>query len=301
MNKKALVTGAGGFLGSHLVEFLISKNIEVYNLGNTKAKNCNHVYLKSISEKEEIQRILSTVNPDYLFHLAGSSDFSLDLASMELVNIKFIESILSAITASGLENSIKIIVTGSSSEYGQINPDELPIKESLNPKPINIYGATKLAQTKKALLWQKPNKQLLVIRPFNIIGKGMPSSLALGSFSEQIHKKVNGDRLDTGNLDSQRDFIDAYDVVNLMWKLINNDNSFGEIINICSGKPTQLRDAVNNMIKISDKDIILDIDQSRESKNNVKIHYGDNSKLLELVGKYNFIPWKKTIYGMVKN
>ena len=151
------------------------------------------------------------------------------------------------------------------------------------------------------MLWQKPNKQLFVIRPFNIIGKGMPLSLALGSFSDQIQKKVNGDSLDTGNLHSQRDFIDVYDVVNLMWQLINNHNSFGEVINICSGIPTKILDAVNSMIDVSGKDIKLNFDQSRLTKNDIKIHYGDNSKLLELVGGYNFIPWKKTIYGMIKN
>tara|TARA_B110000090_G_C13359048_1_gene437738 strand:- start:832 stop:1737 length:906 start_codon:yes stop_codon:yes gene_type:complete len=299
MSKIALVTGAGGFLGSHLVEFLISKNITVYNLGNSKAKNCNHIYLKSISDKEEIKRIFSTTKLDYLFHLAGTSNLSLDSSSMELVNNKFIEYLLDGITASGLEKSIKVAVIGSASEYGQVSFDNLPIAETLIPKPMNLYGITKLDQTKKALAWQKPNNHLVVIRPFNIIGKGMPSSLALGSFSEQINKKLDGDYLQTGNLDTERDFIDVYDVVNLMWRLINNINSYGEVINICSGKPIAMIDVVNNMLKVSGKDIKLNIDQSRGSKNDIKIHYGDNSKLLKLVGEYNFIAWQKTINSMI--
>ena len=59
--------------------------------------------------------------------------------------------------------------------------------------------------------------------------------------------------LKTGNLNIKRDFIDVFDVVCIMWKLINNEKSYGEVVNICTGTPSLLIDLVNQMISLSEK------------------------------------------------
>ena len=73
---KALITGAGGFLGQHLVKFLKSKDLEIYNLGRSQVNYSNHIPLTDVSKKKIIQEALSEIEPDYLFHLAGTSDAS---------------------------------------------------------------------------------------------------------------------------------------------------------------------------------------------------------------------------------
>ncbi len=301
MSKIALITGARGFLGSHLVTFLISKNIEVFNLGDRKAKNCKHIYLNNITDKKEIIKVISKLKPDYLFHLAGSSNTSSDINECFSVNTIYAQFLLEAIEAAELEMHTKIIMIGSAAEYGPIKSNQLPIKEDLSPKPTTLYGISKNAQTQIALSWQEPKRPLVIVRPFNIIGPSMPKHLAIGSFSEQIKAISNNGSIKTGNLNTERDFIDVNDVSQLMWVLVNNKNSYGEVINLCSGNPIPLMKIVKHMIKISDKKIKIISEQKRLRKNDVKIHFGDNSKLLELVGKYDFISWQKTIKSILEN
>ena len=69
---KALLTGANGFLGKHLVSKLNSTGCKVYSLGRVKTENTNFFHLGSLEDKEKIKKCLSDIKPDYLFHLAGS-------------------------------------------------------------------------------------------------------------------------------------------------------------------------------------------------------------------------------------
>ena len=80
----------------------------------------------------------------------------------------------------------------------------------------------------------------------------------------------------TGNLNTKRDFIDVHDVVSLMWKLINNSNAYGEIVNICSCKATSILEILNYVIKLSGKNITISSVEVRMRKNDMLIHFGDN-------------------------
>src|SRR2546423_2806225 len=82
------------------------------------------------------------------------------------------------------------------------------------------------------------SQPIVIARPFNIIGVGMPEHLALASFALQIREIKAGSRppvIEVGELKSARDFIDVEDVVELYWKLISNDKAYGQIFNVCTG------------------------------------------------------------------
>ena len=102
-------------------------------------------------------------------------------------------------------------------------------------------------------MWQQSHRKLVVVRPFNIIGENIPKHLAIGNFYSQIQLIPYEGILKTGNLNIKRDFIDVYDVVCIMWKLINNNKAYGEVVNICTGTPSLLIDLVNQMISLSEK------------------------------------------------
>tara|TARA_B100000767_G_C19764325_1_gene536723 strand:- start:1399 stop:2298 length:900 start_codon:yes stop_codon:yes gene_type:complete len=290
-----LLTGAGGFLGQNLISFLKIKGCKIYNLGKTPVSDSTHINLDDLNDKETIKKAVAEIKPDYLFHLAGSSNTSSDIADSFMVNTFFSKFLLEAIEAANLDLHTKTIMMGSAAEYGFIKEDQLPISESTTPKPTTLYGISKLAQTNIALSWQKSKRPLILVRPFNVIGRGMPKHLAVGSFYQQIQLIDGKGVLKTGNLDNERDFIDVSDVIYLMWELINNKESYGKVINLCSGKAVPMIDIVRYMIDISGKDIDLITENSLMRVNDVKFHYGDNSKLLKLVGDFNFTPWKKTI------
>ena len=293
-----VITGAGGFLGQHLINYLykiLSEDFSIFNLSSKKIPNCKNYKIDDITDKEQINLAISSIKPDYLFHLAGTSDNSLDDDSIKSVNIIFANNLLSSLEKNNLHNHTKIIIVGSSAEYGHINPNDLPINEDLKPKPESIYGKTKYEQTLNSILWQQSHRKLVVVRPFNIIGENIPKHLAIGNFYSQIQLIPYEGILKTGNLNIKRDFIDVYDVVCIMWKLINNNKAYGEVVNICTGTPSLLIDLVNQMISLSEKKIKCKIEKNRVRNDDIKVHYGDNKKLISIIGNYEFIFWKKTI------
>lgn len=301
---RILITGAGGFLGSHLISFLknnLETDFEIFNLGKNKINNSNLLFLDDIKNQDQINKYLSDIRPHYLFHLAGAANSSIDLNESKLVNVDYAKFLLRAIEINNIQHQIRVLVTGTSAEYGRVSYSELPISENYQPNPESIYGKTKYEQTLHALNWHKPDRNLVIVRPFNVIGLKMPIHLALGSFINQIESLPDKGDLKTGNLNTKRDFIDVDDVINLMWKLINNKHANGEIINICSGKAVAVGDILELAIKLSGKEISIVSEEERIRKNDLLIHFGDNTKLLKIVGDYNFTSWKNTINKIMEN
>lgn len=300
----AIITGAGGFLGTHLINFLRKNDqvdLKIFCLGKTYNDYCENLYLGNIKNKELINKHISNIKPDYLFHLAGTSNSSDNIDQTKLVNTDFSKFLLEAIDKNNLQYKTKILITGSAAEYGKVPSSKLPISENFIPKPTSIYGKTKYAQTLHALKWQKTNKNLVVVRPFNIIGSNMPKHLALGDFIYQIESISKKGIIKTGNISVKRDFIDVHDVINLMWKLINNQDAYGEVVNICSGIGVSVADILDELIKSSNKDITIVNEVARMKRDDMQIHFGDNSKLLKIIGKYSFNSWEDTIHKILVN
>ena len=300
---KIAITGSGGFLGHHLINFLyenINEEISVYNLGTKNLSKCINYYLDDIIDENQIDMAISSIKPDYLFHLAGTADNSLNSKTIEAVNTTYSSILLKSINKNNLRYHTKILVVGSSAEYGNIKPEDLPVTENHKPKPKTLYAKTKYNQTLDCLSWQQDSGKLVIVRPFNIIGKNMPNYLAIGNFYSQICSITNEGVLKTGRMNVERDFIDVNDVVEIMWKLINNEKAYGQVFNICRGKSLLLSDLVKLMINLSGKKILHIVDQTRFRKEDFHIHYGDNKKLLSIIGEYKFTSWENTIHKIMK-
>jgi GDP-4-dehydro-6-deoxy-D-mannose reductase len=281
---RTLITGAGGFCGQHLISYLESQGLEIHTLGTKPASN-NHHYLTDIADISAVSATIKTVQPNYVFHLAGVAS-SQDPTLFYQVNTVYAATLLHALEITGYQDC-PVLLVGTSAEYGMVGSEQLPIHEETPAHPYSNYGISKLSQTLMGLALSKQGRPLIMVRPFNIIGYGMPEYLSIQSFVKQISKIMQGQQpplLKVGNLSSSRDFIDIKEVVKIYWQLIQTPGAYGQMINICSGQGTLIGDILLKLVELAKVDVEIHTESDRFKLVDVPVHYGSIKKLQSLIG-----------------
>ena len=292
-HQTALITGANGFLGKHLVRHLEADGVQISPLSLRGG---------DVSNIKRITAALEKAQPDYVFHLAGTAlgDSAEDFFR---TNVLYAATLLRALREASLDDR-PILFVGSGAEYGRIEDDNLPITERTRCRPYNYYGMSKLMQTLTGLsAAETENRRIVIARPFNIIGVGMPDHLALASFARQVADVKKGKRppiVEAGNLTASRDFIDVEDVVHLYWLLIRKEGAYGEVFNICTGVPRPTGDLLNLLIKASGMSIRVELVQNLHKELDIPVHYGSNEKLHRLIGNFKYTPIEETIQKIAR-
>lgn len=289
---KALITGASGFVGSHLVEFLLNKNYDIIGLYNKNPLNNRniHQYSCDINNYEDVNKIINTIKPDFIYHLAGPA-FIPDSHNNPRETFNIIMNgtlnILEAIRRSSINS--KLLYVGSSNEYGLFSEKELPLYEETPLNPITPYAASKASASLVCYQYHMfYDINVVRARPFNHIGPGQSPKFVCASFAKQIamiEKGLQKPQIITGNLNIKRDFLDVRDVVNAYCSLMINDNA-GEVYNICSGEPVLIKDILDRLISIKDiqEDIEIKCDDNMYRKFDFNTIYGSNQKLKQATG-----------------
>ena len=289
----ALVTGANGFSGRHLVRLLESERVQVSVL---------RLRGSDLTDGKRITEALEKTQPDYIFHLAGVA--SADSAEEFFrVNVLYATVLLRA-TCDAKINDRPILIVGTSAEYGRVVAEDLPLKETLKCRPYNYYGMSKFMQTLVALnAVAHDNPRIVIARPFNIIGPAMPKHLAVASFARQLAEIKAGNRPPTmavGNLNSCRDFIDVEDVVRLYWTLSRTESAYGEIFNLCTGVATPIGALLNLLIEVSGTPVRIELAPHLHKEVDIPVHYGCNEKIGGAVGGFSYTPLEQTIQKIVR-
>lgn len=286
---KVLITGGGGFCGKHLATYLKSQGVTVYTMGThplePSAENAQHFLISDITRAQEIAHIFEAVQPDYCFHLAGVASAA-DPGTFYRVNVSYAAALLHALDLSGFATRCSTLLVGTSAEYGVITPEQVPIHEETPVSPYHHYGISKLAQTHLGIAAARTGKPLIMVRPFNIIGAGMPRHLSVQSFASQVAKIMLGQQppvIEVGNLGSSRDFIDVEETVRIYWQLIQNPRAYGEVINICSGQGVVIADLLQRLIQLSGVDVEVKVDTNRFKALDIPVHYGCTKKLQRFI------------------
>lgn len=292
---KVFITGASGFCGTHLIRRLVREGAEIITHGPEKAA-AGQWYNTPVEDLDDLTEILGYVQPNYVIHMAGIAQTE-DYPLFYKVNTLYGANLLRALELSGLVN-VPVLLIGTSAEYGMVSQADLPIKEDLPAQPYNHYGISKLAQTSLGLNLAAQGRSIIIARPFNIIGPGMGEHLVVQSFARQIAEMQKGIRtpvIRVGNLNSTRDFIDVHDVVEAYWRLIRMPQAYGEIINVCSGKPVAIHEILEKLIGLSGMQIKVEVDPARVKQLDVPQHYGSNEKLVKRYGIQPAIDLSETL------
>lgn len=260
---KILIFGATGFIGRnlcHLLEF----DHEIFKTGQNIETN-EHSFNVDLEDQESIGVSLKKVCPDVIVSAAGVVANTDEATKNEV----FTMNILEQVAKLGLRPS-HILICGSSAEYGLVDPEDLPVKETTALHPNSLYGKSKMQETARAAAWSIEHKiPVIVARIFNPIGVGMHPRFLIPALLSQITEVRNGDRdsIEVSRLDAVRDYIDISDLVRAMKVLIEGQPK-ESIYNIGSGVGTsnsELLDTILTNANLPSKPNIIETSSQPES------------------------------------
>ncbi|HOJ38327.1 MAG TPA: NAD-dependent 4,6-dehydratase LegB [Ignavibacteriales bacterium] len=299
MKEKILVTGAGGFIGSHLVELLVEKGFSVkafvrYNsknnwgwLENSTIKNQIEIVTGDIRDYDSVYNSMKDIK--YVFHLAALIGIPYSYVSPKAyleTNINGTYNILQAAKELNIE---QILITSTSETYG--TAQYIPIDEKHPLVGQSPYSATKIAADQLAISYYRSfNLPVKIVRPFNTFGPRQSARAIIPTIITQI---LSGyDTIKVGNLHPTRDLTYVKDTVLGFYEIFNSNSLFGEVTNIGMNFEISMQDLINQIVKLIGKNIniISDTSRIRPANSEVERLYCNNSKLLSNTNwkpKYN--------------
>lgn len=294
-NTKVVVTGAGGFIGSHLVERLLDVGAEVTAFVRYNSRNDTGL-LELLGEKRKAIRIVSgeireletvrkvTKAADIIFHLAALVGIPYSYACpQEAVEVNTIGT-LNILTAARDWGTRKIMITSTSEVYGTAL--SIPISEQHPKQPQSPYAASKIAADAIALsFYHAFDLPVAIVRPFNTFGPRQSDRAIIPTLIGQaLTKRI----IEVGNTDTTRDFTYVTDTVEGFMELAENDESVGEEINLGSGREISIGELADKISALCGRDV--QVEQSKERirppKSEVRRLLSDASKAKQLVGWY---------------
>jgi GDP-4-dehydro-6-deoxy-D-mannose reductase len=197
-----------------------------------------------------VNKIIKEFRPDYILHLAAFSSVAYSWkhpSESFMNNCNIFLNLVS--TVLDLCPKCKILSVGSSEEYGNVQHENLPIRENQSIAPLSPYAVARTSQEMLSKVYVDAyGMDIVMTRSFNHIGPRQDERFVVPSFINRILKiKENGEKegvIEAGNLSIVRDFVDVRDVVKAYYILLTRGKK-GEIYNICSGKGISLQNVVN--------------------------------------------------------
>jgi GDP-4-dehydro-6-deoxy-D-mannose reductase len=308
---RLLVTGAGGFVGGHLVDFLHAEHtgVEVHGVvlphGSVSwhAASGARVLEADLNDPAAAAAVVDEVRPDRVIHLAGQSSVHqswTDPGGTLRINVLGIVHLLDAVRRCGLRP--EVLVVGSAEEYGPVAPDKMPIREETPLRPASPYAVSKVAQGALALLYGPAGGMRVVLtRTFHHTGPGRGEAFAESSFARQVAEIEAGLRppvLKVGNLEAVRDFADVRDVVRAYWLLLERGEG-GTAYNVCSGTGRPVRQLLDGLLAESSARVEVRVDPDRLRPSDVPAQVGDPSRLRAATGWEPRIPLERTLRDLL--
>jgi GDP-4-dehydro-6-deoxy-D-mannose reductase len=308
---RVLVTGAGGFVGGHLAEYLRAEHpeVEVHGVSLPGRAGAPHVaggarlIEADLTDPGSARAVVEEVRPDRIVHLAGQASVHVswaDPGGTLRANVLGIVHVLDAVRALGLRPSA--LVVGSAEEYGPVRPEEMPIREETPLRPASPYAVSKVAQEALALLYGPAGGLRVVLtRTFHHTGPGRGEAFAESSFARQIAEIEAGRRepvLRVGNLQAVRDFADVRDVVRAYWMLLERGDG-GRAYNVCSGRGRRIGELLDVLLAASAVRVEVRVDPGRLRPSDVPAQVGDPALLYAATGWEPRIPLERSLRDLL--
>jgi GDP-4-dehydro-6-deoxy-D-mannose reductase len=309
---RVAITGASGFVGGHLVDFLRREVPEaalsgiVRPHGGAVAPSVSGLRLveADLADPAGVSAALAELRPDAIVHLAGQSSPQqswLDPGGTLRSNVLGIVHLV--LGAQGLGLRPALLVVGSAEEYGSAAGPR-PLTESTPLRPSSPYAVSKVAQGLLAVECGGPaGLRVVRTRTFHHTGPGRGEAFAESSFARQIAEIEAGLRppvIHVGNLEAVRDFTDVRDVVRAYWGLLGQGQG-GQVVNVCSGHGRRIRELLDILLGLARVEVEIRVDPLRLRPADVPVLVGDCTLLRTLTGWKPEIPIETTLADLLED
>ena len=249
------VTGATGFIASHLVPQLVAAGCQPILLSRSWNENVHFAALREhvrwvemdFSKRDSFQKTLQKEKPATLFHLAGvrpRSDARDEAVRCDEINFHATVRLLDAAMLAGVR---RVVIIGSSEEYGNQSG---PLQESLSLRPATPYGVSKAKATARALeMHSRDGCPVVVLRPFSVYGPAQPPDMFV---AEAVDCAVRTLPFKMSRGEQKRDLIFAQDVARGLITAAYAPGIEGRVINLGTGKAHRLRDVAERIWKLTE-------------------------------------------------
>lgn len=301
------ITGATGFVGRYLLEFLSSRGHRIWGSAYPDVPEeyfeGQIFYLDIRSEKDVFEHV-KRIKPDWVFHLASVSNVrhSWERRKEALeTNIVGTLNVFEGVRRFSPE--ARIIFISSSDIYGTKSLSENPLTEKEEVLTMNPYAYTKWSGEILSEFYKRIEKLNIVIaRPFPHTGPGQSADFVCSDWAcqiAQIEKGLIEPVVNVGDLSVERDFSDVRDVVQAYVGLIEKGKS-GEAYNVCSGRSCTLEKILECLLSFTKREISVRIDEQKIRKAEIPRLVGDNKKIKEEISWEAKIPLERTLEDLLE-
>ncbi|GAB1265997.1 NAD-dependent 4,6-dehydratase LegB [Aurantivibrio infirmus] len=293
MNKRVLVTGADGFIGSHLVEMLVQEGFKVRALAQYNSFN-NWGWLEDVACLDQVEVVSGDVrDPHYCDHIVDGMDTVFHLAALIAIPYSYIapdsyvdtniKGTLNMCQAALRKNVGRFVHTSTSEVYG--TAQFVPISEEHPLQPQSPYSASKIGADAMAMSFFNAHElPVTIARPFNTYGPRQSARAVIPTIITQI---ANGEKeIKLGDTTPTRDFNYVEDTCRGFMSLAESSETIGRTLNIGSNFEISIGDTLNLIKDIMGSDVKFVTDKIRKRPKNSEVFrlWCDNSKLKELSG-----------------
>src|SRR5438477_6171238 len=299
---RALITGVGGFVGRHLLAHLLEEGDNVCGLGraaDVSGIGSIRVFQADLSDRSAVTRVIREAQPEAVYHLAAQSSPAESLSdpwatigNNLLAQINLFEALLAA------NLRPRVLVIGSSDEYGRVDPADVPTHEGVALRPLTPYAVSKVGQDVMGFQYfAQHGLPVIRVRPFNHTGPGHDARFVIPGLARQLAQIEAEERepiLRVGNLNVERDFTDARDMVRA-YRLALVSGGPGEVYNLGRGRSVRIAEMVDELTSMCRIAVETRVDPALLRPSDIPKQEADIRKFTSLTGWQPRIPWHTTL------
>lgn len=303
--RRALVTGANGFVGGHVVTALASRGVEVVAVGRdgeASGPSRAHAYLAcDLTDLAEVEK-LPLDEIDTVINLAGLAAVGPSFAQRDRyleVNVGVLRTVCEVAAKRGLTD-LRVIAVSSGAVYAAGQP--MPLSEDAKVDPTSSpYAESKLAMEECARAYRSTGVDCVVVRPFNHIGPGQgPGFLVPDLFAQIQQVRDRGGPMLVGNLETRRDYTDVRDVAAAYVQLADRPVLTDPLFNVCRGRSWSGSEILTGLLAAAGSpELDVRPDPARFRPSDQPDIVGDNSRLAAQAGWAPTIPLEESLRDFV--